>query len=172
MTDDTIQGTDESALAKRIKEFHDHAPPPAPSARTRLDSALEQAARARTRRLRSWRVGALVGLAATLLIAAGTIGYRRRTPVDAAEVPFAVNAPAARSVALVGSFNQWNARATPMRRNPATGRWSTALRLQPGRYVYAYVLDGTTWVVDPLAPRMTEQDYGLANTLLLAANRR
>jgi hypothetical protein len=164
-------------LAGRVREFYERTPAPAPGARARLDAALERAARGRQRTARIRRGGMLMSIAAALVVYVGLYASRRQAPsvasvasvVDAPEVPFTITAPSATHVSLVGSFNHWDAAATPMHRDPATGAWTAALRLSPGRHVYAYVLDGETWVVDPVAPRAADQDYGPTNTLLLAA---
>ncbi len=66
-------------------------------------------------------------------------------------VRFVLAAPAARSVALVGDFNGWSASATPLAADRA-GAWAVAVALAPGRHRYAYVVDDTHWVTDPVAP--------------------
>lgn len=55
---------------------------------------------------------------------------------------FATRAPDAKNVRLAGSFNGWDPEATPMRRNEH-GVWMVTLQLEPGRYEYKYVVDGT-----------------------------
>ena len=56
--------------------------------------------------------------------------------------------PAARQVAVVGDFNAWRTDATPMRRDPVSGRWETRLALRDGEHRYAIVVDNTRWVGD------------------------
>ena len=58
--------------------------------------------------------------------------------------------PTATSVALAGDFNRWDASATSLSRL-ADGTWSRTLRLAPGRYEYAYLVDGKRWVADRFA---------------------
>jgi len=65
-------------------------------------------------------------------------------------VQFILTAPAASRVALAGDFNGWDARATPLARTNGAGRWSVTLALAPGRHSYAYVVDDTQWVRDPV----------------------
>lgn len=57
--------------------------------------------------------------------------------------------PAARRVAVVGDFNQWTPSATPLSREPSSGRWSTVVPLRDGDHRYAFVVDGARWVPDP-----------------------
>jgi hypothetical protein len=66
-------------------------------------------------------------------------------------VQFMLTAPAASRVALAGDFNGWDIRATPLERDRRDGRWAIALALAPGRHNYAYVVDDTQWVRDPVA---------------------
>jgi hypothetical protein len=174
MIDNPTAGDEgESRIAERLRALYDHTPVPTPELRARIDAVLARGAADGARAERARRGGIRIGIAAMLLLSAGVIVSRRRATTGVAdrEVPFVLSAPAARTVSLVGSFNHWNAGATPMHSNPATGRWTAELRLGPGRHVYAYVLDGVTWVVDPLAPRAADQDYGPINTLLVAADR-
>lgn len=65
-------------------------------------------------------------------------------------VQFILTAPAASRVALAGDFNGWDTRATPLARGTEHGRWSVTLALTPGRHNYAYVVDDTQWVRDPI----------------------
>jgi len=73
----------------------------------------------------------------------------------------------AQAVALVGDFNGWDAHATPMVRRPTDGAWSAQVPLSPGRHVYAFVIDGTRWLVDPLAPQVPDEGYGPANAVVV-----
>jgi hypothetical protein len=58
--------------------------------------------------------------------------------------------PAAKSVAVVGDFNRWDASASPLTR-VGSGSWSRTVRLTPGRHEYAFLVDGKHWVTDRLA---------------------
>lgn len=82
-------------------------------------------------------------------------------------VKFVLVAPQARVVSLVGDFNQWDARATPMTKTPTGGTWSVTLELQPGRHLYAFVVDGTQWLADPKAPLAPEDGFGAPNSVVL-----
>jgi 1,4-alpha-glucan branching enzyme len=56
-------------------------------------------------------------------------------------VSFTLRAPEAQSAFLAGTFNGWSAEALPMRKD-AKGIWSVAVKLEPGRYEYKFVVDG------------------------------
>jgi hypothetical protein len=74
-------------------------------------------------------------------------------------VQFVLVAPGAKSVALVGDFNDWDAAVTPLRRATG-GAWSTAVKLPAGRHRYAFVVDGVRWIADPAAPPAPDDDFG------------
>jgi hypothetical protein len=89
---------------------------------------------------------------------------------DQQVVRFELAAPRAAHVALVGSFNEWNPVATPLRHDPSSGKWVVSLRLPPGRHVYAFVVDGDV-TADPTAPRAADDDFGSANSVLLVSGK-
>jgi hypothetical protein len=62
---------------------------------------------------------------------------------------FVVPAPDAESVTVLGNFNGWT--ATPLADPDGDGIWTATLDLPPGRYEYAYLVDGRWWGQDPLA---------------------
>ena len=68
------------------------------------------------------------------------------------------------AVHVAGSFNGWDSKATPLRRQ--NGVWSTILVLSPGSYEYMFVEDGARWVTDPLAARTQDDGFGAANAVL------
>lgn len=82
-------------------------------------------------------------------------------------VRFVFRAPRGAAVALVGDFNGWDPVATPMQMLDAEGVWSASILLPPGRHVYAFVIDGTTWVPDPTAPLAPEDGFGSRNSVVL-----
>jgi 1,4-alpha-glucan branching enzyme len=75
-------------------------------------------------------------------------------------------APSATTVSLVGDFNDWAADATPMEGLVTDGLWTVTVPLRPGRYRYAFLVDGATWVPDPDAPRALDDDFGRPNSVL------
>lgn len=58
--------------------------------------------------------------------------------------------PDAKSVHLVGDFNQWNPTSDPMEDTNSDGEWTLFYPLQPGRYAYKFVVDGKKWIPDPV----------------------
>jgi len=82
-------------------------------------------------------------------------------------VQLVLRAPAARHVNVVGDFNGWDASATSMTRDPATGIWSQTLALRPGRHIYAFVVDDSVWMRDPRTPAAPDVDFGRPGSVLL-----
>ena len=87
------------------------------------------------------------------------------------QVQFVLDARRARSVAVVGDFNGWDGAATPLERDSSTGLWSTLVAVSPGRHVYAFVVDGKVWTLDPNAPRAKDSDYGTEQSVMIVGTR-
>ena len=81
-------------------------------------------------------------------------------------VQFVLFAPDAKSVSLVGDFNDWDPSATPLLISRTGGVWSTAVPLGPGRHRYAFVVDGTRWLADPAVPPARDDDFGSPNSVV------
>jgi hypothetical protein len=65
------------------------------------------------------------------------------------EVLFVLPALNAQNVAVVGDFNAWE--GTALTDPDHDGIWTASVPLSPGRYEYAFVIDGRWWGQDPLA---------------------
>lgn len=82
-------------------------------------------------------------------------------------VPFAfleLTASAARSVCIVGTFNDWRPEVSPMI-HLGEGYWVKELSLPPGRYEYRLVVDGE-WIPDPLAEEFVGSPFGGINSVV------
>jgi len=71
------------------------------------------------------------------------------TNSNGGQLLFVMPAPGAQTVAVVGSFNNW--KPILLTDEDKDGIWLTNLSLPPGRYEYAFVVDGRWWGQDPLA---------------------
>ncbi len=105
----------------------------------------------------------------------GREAYARRdvlAPTAAASAPsivtFVLVAPGARSVSVAGDFDGWDRVRMPMRRDPS-GLWTLDVPLAPGRYRYAFVVDGRRFVADPSAPPAVDDDFGQPTSVLTVA---
>ncbi|MGH7560523.1 MAG: isoamylase early set domain-containing protein [Gemmatimonadales bacterium] len=125
-----------------------------------------------TVRLSPLRALSLAAGVAALMLAARFL--RPGTSVSPPPVPvatagqltqFVLVAPEASAVHLVGDFNDWSTAATPLVRAEGDGMWHVTVPLVPGRYRYAFVVDGRLWRPDPEAPAL-EDEFGRANSVV------
>jgi hypothetical protein len=72
----------------------------------------------------------------------------------------------ARSVSLVGDFNQWLGGESPLTQLEG-GLWTASIPLTPGRHVYAFLVDDTLVVADPRAPKAGDSDYGQEGSVVM-----
>jgi hypothetical protein len=184
---------DDAALVARIRASYAGAPSPEAAQVARCTTAvLAEALRTPTHRFGGalrprWWWGAA---AAALLVVSVMRPWQPEVAVQRADQAFVGAAPlaapvgattasgdavrfdlmlpnAVQEVALVGDFNGWDEHATPMVRRRDDGAWSAKVPLSPGRHVYAFVIDGRRWLVDPLAPQVPDGGYGPANAVIV-----
>ena len=116
------------------------------------------------------------GVAALVVAGAWVAGRAARAPeggpgtahgaaATSSVVTFILVAPGARTVALAGDFDGWDRSRMPMRRE-ASGLWTLDVSLAPGRYQYAFVVDGRQFVADPAAPRALGDDFGQPSSVV------
>ncbi len=128
-----------------------------------------------TVRLTPVRAVALAAGLAALVLAAGAVGRRTAPaglPVAASAtspgdlmMQFVFVAPEANTVSLVGDFNDWSDAATPLVRAAGDGVWHVTVPLAPGRYRYAFIVDGKVWRSDPEASAL-EDEFGRPNSVV------
>lgn len=82
-------------------------------------------------------------------------------------VQFTLRDVRASQVALVGDFNGWSDDVTLLEPGTEAGTWSVTVPLSAGRHVYAFVVDGRTWMTDPRAQRARDLDFGRENSVLI-----
>lgn len=169
-----------------------------PAFDARVMAEVRRAAPSRWQRALRWwteprplRVSPLTGLACAAGVAAllvvGTVSLRPASPspmkgavaigvaVPAEPgtemVQFVLVAPQASSVAVVGDFNDWDPRRTPLRAEAAGGVWSVNVSLRSGQHQYAFVVDGKEWRPDPAAPRAVTDDFGSPNSVIVVGGK-
>ena len=126
------------------------------------------------------RVGIAIaaGISAIIALSAVAVGSRiaaRSQPPAIAQaspardtvqlVRFVFVDSGASSVALVGDFNEWARGATELKPSGAPGVWSVSVALTPGRHEYAFIVNGTRWVADPLAVKSSD-DFGTESSVI------
>ncbi len=95
----------------------------------------------------------------------------RLTPVTATgarPIVFELDAPTAHSVQVLGDFNHWSRNADAMERG-ADGRWRVTTMLPPGRYVYAFLVDGRRFRSDPVRDAVEDRDFGVTGSELVVS---
>lgn len=114
-------------------------------------------------RFRPWYLAPALAAAAALALLLG------RSPAADGPAPvtvrFVLVAPDAHRVTVAGTFNQWDAAATPLVRSGTSGVWTATLSLPAGEHQYAFVVDGARWVPDPNAPAV-DDGFGRRNSVL------
>jgi len=86
---------------------------------------------------------------------------------DSLTVTFMFRAPGASRVCLVGDFNDWDPNATPLRRAALGDAWTARVPLRRGLHAYAFVIDGSDWATDPLAPLAPAATFGRRNSVVV-----
>ena len=71
---------------------------------------------------------------------------------------FVCNAPQAKSVSLVGDFNNWNPLSLPMKQMPDRA-WLLNVELRHGHHRYAFLVDGVL-TLDPRGQGIARNDKG------------
>ena len=82
---------------------------------------------------------------------------------------FVLVAPQANTVSLVGDFNDWDPKRSPMR--TANGIWAAVVQLAPGRYRYAFLVNGVEWRADPGAPAARDDEFGTPSSVVTVGGR-
>lgn len=82
---------------------------------------------------------------------------------------FTYQSNTAKTVTLVGSFNNWNPENLPMKRIDEN-RWVISITLPAGIYYYQFVINGKKWVVPPYADMYTEDGFGGKNAVVIVGN--
>lgn len=163
--------------ALRLLSGVDRRPVQAPNVTARVMAALERRDRRVWRRIletrevrirvRPWLLAPALAAAAALVLWLGPSD--EVMPSSAVPGPitvrFVLSAPEARNVALAGTFNQWDASATPLVRTGPAGVWTATVTLPAGEHQYAFVVDGVRWIPDPAAPAV-DDGFGRRNSVL------
>jgi hypothetical protein len=121
-------------------------------------------------KLRAWPLWSLLAAAAVV----GALLITRPWTRDAGQhgrdaFQFVFVAPRAASVSLVGDFNDWDPKRAPMQ--TAQGVWATVVNLAPGRYRYAFLVNGVEWRADPGAPSAKDDEFGTPSSVVTVGGR-
>lgn len=156
------------------------APVAAPSLEVRVMAAIRRPPLSRARRLVRWlvtpraltfRVRPVWSVALAAVVAILTLFPAGHEGPDIGEhegiVQFVGRFPGARSVTVVGTFNDWRPESIPLEEVDHDGVWRTTVVLPTGTYEYMFVVDGERWVPDHLADRLVADDFGRENSIVI-----
>lgn len=71
------------------------------------------------------------------------------------------------SVSVAGEFNGWNTGANLLKDDDKDGIWEATLELAPGRTMYKFVVNGSTWMTDESAAEFQDDGHGGKNSVLV-----
>lgn len=156
-------------LEQRLRPIR-HEPVASEAGMARLRAALrDELARHRRRRRIVLAPGSAIAAAAGVAALTSLLwwGAGRLHPVSeaglATPTQFVLRVPEARTVSIVGDFNNWDPEATPLVET-ADGVWSVIVPLQPGTVRFSFLIDGREWRADPNAPP-APLDFGRPTSL-------
>lgn len=89
-------------------------------------------------------------------------------PADVQNVHFILVNGSAKQVFLVGDFNGWSKKQTPLTRAANQSAWTVSVPLTQGRHEYAFIVadeNGEHWVADPLTP-VVEDEFGTESSIV------
>jgi chromosome partitioning protein len=78
---------------------------------------------------------------------------------------FVFHAPEAKSVRIVGSFNNWLPNDSYLMERNSDGLWSKELSLPPGTHQYKFIVDDR-WVEDKNNPKLADDPFGGRNSVV------
>jgi hypothetical protein len=121
-------------------------------------------------RSRLWTLRIGIPVAAMLFLALA-IGLLQQRPVRGAPetivVRFELQAPGAREVSVVGSWNRWDPEMQHLEDSDGDGVWIIEIPLRKGKeHQYQFLIDGENWIPDPTAPLQIDDGFGGINSVL------
>ena len=81
------------------------------------------------------------------------------------EVTFAIDAPSAKDIYIVGDFNHWKLNEESRLSRIQEGKWEKRLGLSPGQYKYKFVVDGE-WVLDSKNSERVQNAFGTFDSII------
>jgi len=80
------------------------------------------------------------------------------------QIEFTFYAPDAKKVYIAGTFNDWNPKLMPLKKDK-NGTWRILIKLAPGRYEYKYFVDGT-WAQGMPGVELAPNPFGTHNCVI------
>ncbi|MBN2830851.1 MAG: glycogen-binding domain-containing protein [Candidatus Omnitrophica bacterium] len=79
-------------------------------------------------------------------------------------IEFKLYAPSAKKVVLSGSFNKWDTKKLPGKKD-SKGNWVVKTSLKPGKYEYKFFVDGS-WQNDSNSTVSVPNAFGTHNSVI------
>ncbi|MEW6709631.1 MAG: isoamylase early set domain-containing protein [Candidatus Riflebacteria bacterium] len=83
---------------------------------------------------------------------------------EESEVDFELEDAEATKVSIVGTFNNWDKNANPMKKENDV--WKCTLKLKPGKHEYQFVVNETDWILDPKSGKNVNNKYEGKNSII------
>lgn len=98
--------------------------------------------------------------------------FLKSKPVCKATFTFPIEAaPEAKSVAIVGEFNNWDVTKGIKMKKQKNGFYKAILELETGKeYEFRYLIDGANWENDQEADKYAPTPFGVENSVVSALN--
>jgi len=103
----------------------------------------------------------------TLLPPTSSVSSRPESVLKPVPVRFEFRDPTALSVAVAGTFNDWDPKKHTLQHN-GDGVWFREAKLHPGQHEYCMVVDGH-WMPDPVAQESRPNPFGGRNSVLMVS---
>jgi hypothetical protein len=88
-----------------------------------------------------------------------------RAPEQLEDVVIKFSNAQASEVSIIGSFNNWEAGATPMKKE-GKGAWTVTLHLRAGKYPYKFLVNRKQKIADPANAIAEPDGFGGSNSIL------
>jgi 1,4-alpha-glucan branching enzyme len=112
-----------------------------------------------------------MAIGASVVLSASCASRERVPSVAADGVRFSFTRAGAKSVAVAGDFNSWSASANPLARDASGRVWRGVVALPPGDHLFMFVVNGTEWVVPPVADDYMDDGFGSRNGVVIVRPR-
>jgi 1,4-alpha-glucan branching enzyme len=119
----------------------------------------------------------VAGVVLLFALVSAVLMYRWEQPTAMREasnpgipVRFSLALAGARSVAVIGTFNEWQEEGFRMRWDEGRREWQLLVRVPAGRHEYAFLVDDERVVPDPAALFQQEDGFGNRNAVLIVGN--
>jgi hypothetical protein len=112
---------------------------------------------------------AMLLVAFAAVMAPNQFMIRGEKPIDLERIPvvFTLDSPDARSVSVIGSFNEWRPAGYEMQLSGEGRHWVLRIQLPHGRHRYAFLVDGHLVISDPRSVFTENDGFGNRNSIIL-----